>query len=241
MIRGFLRPLLCGAALALLVGCASGPTRTQRDPLEPLNRQVFAFNEQADRLVVKPVATVYREAVPDLVRTGINNVFANLADAWSAVNHTLQLHGQDAAESLMRFSVNSVFGLAGVLDIASEANLERRPADFGSTLAHWGVPAGPYLVLPLLGPSTVRDTAGLAVDLRADLLRQIDSAQDRNSLSVVRLVDRRSNLLRASDFIEGVALDKYSFVRDAYLQRRGVVLDDLPLPEPSEGGQNPKP
>ena len=116
------------------------PARRRIDPLEPLNRQVYAFNEGADQLVVKPVATLYREGVPDLVRTGINNFFSNLGDAWSAVNSALQLRVQDAAENLMRFSVNSVFGLAGVLDIASEANIDRHPADFGSTLARWGVP-----------------------------------------------------------------------------------------------------
>ncbi|MFZ9284895.1 MAG: MlaA family lipoprotein [Burkholderiaceae bacterium] len=231
---------LCALAVAtLLTGCASGPLSTARDPLEPLNRQVYAFNEGADQLVVKPVATLYREGVPDLVRTGVNNFFSNLGDAWSAVNSALQLRVQDAAENLMRFSVNSVFGLAGVLDIASEANIDRHPADFGSTLARWGVPPGPYLVLPLMGPSTLRDASGVVIDRRFDPLREFESVQDRNTLNVVRLIDTRSNLLRATDLIEGVALDKYSFVRDVYLQRRGVSIEDPPPTEPAGGGQNP--
>lgn len=231
---------LCVLALAtLLAGCATGPMRTERDPLEPLNRQIYAFNEEADRLVVAPVAAAYRQTVPDRVRTGINNVFANLVDGRSALYNVLQLRLDAAADNFLRFAVNSVFGIAGVLDVASDAGLERRPTDFGSTLARWGVPAGPYVVLPLLGPSTVRDTAGLVVDRRADLLREVVSEADRNVLSVVRLVDLRSNLLRATDLIEGVALDKYSFVRDAYLQRRGVVLEDPPPPEPADAVQNP--
>lgn len=227
------------AMLALLVGCASGPQRVDRDPLEPFNRQVHAFNEGADRLVVKPVATVYRETVPDLVRTGVNNFFSNLSDAWSAVNNALQLEVEAAAESFMRFSVNSVFGIAGVLDISSEANIERHPADFGSTLARWGVPPGPYLVLPLMGPSTLRDATSVVIDRRFDPLREIEGAQDRNTLSVVRIIDTRSNLLRATDFIEGVALDKYSFIRDVHLQRRGVSIEDSAPAQPAGAGQNP--
>ncbi len=133
------------------------------------------FNEGVDAVVLKPGATLYRENVPPLVRTGVSNFFGNLGDAWSAVNSALQLKVQDAAENAMRFSVNTFFGLGGILDIASEMNIERHREDFGQTLGHWGVPSGPYVVLPLLGPSTLRDSLALPVDYQGDLVRETRS------------------------------------------------------------------
>ena len=158
----------------MLGGCATGPTPIPRDPFEPLNRQVSQFNEGVDDAVLKPVATVYKNGVPPLVRTGVSNFFGNLGDVWSFVNSVLQFKFQNAAENFMRLNVNTFFGLGGILDIASELNIERHKEDFGQTLGRWGVPAGPYLVLPLLGPSTVRDTVALPVDYKGDLgaLRQ---------------------------------------------------------------------
>ena len=150
--------LVLGAAL--LGGCASGPNANPADPFEPYNRNMTTFNDNLDKAVLKPVATLYRDATPQPLRTGVGNFFANLGDAWSFVNNLLQLRGLDAYESMVRFSVNTVLGLGGVLDIASEMGVERHKQDFGLTLGRWGVPTGPYLVLPLLGPSSVRDTAG---------------------------------------------------------------------------------
>jgi phospholipid-binding lipoprotein MlaA len=214
------------AALLALGGCATGPDANPRDPFEPYNRQMTRINEGVDAVVLKPSATFYREKVPALVRTGVSNFFGNLGDAWSAVNSALQFKMQNAAENWMRFSFNTVFGLGGVLDIASEANIERHREDFGQTLGHWGVPAGPYVVLPLLGPSTLRDTAALPVEWQGDLLSHVGSSSERGALYGLRIVDVRSNLLRATDVLEGAALDKYSFTRDAYLQRRRAeVLD----------------
>ncbi len=168
--------LFAALALATLVaalsGCAIGPDR--RDPFEPWNRKVMQFNEDVDRIALKPVATAYKDVVPPLVRTGVSNFFGNLSDAWSAVNSALQFKAQHAAENLMRFSVNTFFGLGGLLDIASEAGIERHREDFGQTLGRWGVPAGPYMMLPLLGPSTLRDTVALPVDIQADLVHQFD-------------------------------------------------------------------
>lgn len=180
----------------------------------------MAFNEGVDSVVLKPAATVYRQVVPPIARTGVSNFFGNLSDAWSFVNNLLQFRFQFAAESLMRFNVNTFFGLGGILDVASEMNIERHREDFGQTLGRWGLNAGPYIVLPLLGPSTLRDTLALPLDLKMDPVRQVAHAFPRNTLYGLRAVDVRSNLLRASDILDEAALDKYSFTRDAHLQRR---------------------
>lgn len=225
-------------ALALLAGCASGPNANPRDPFEPFNRQMSKFNEGVDSVVLKPTATLYRENVPAPVRTGVSNFFGNLGDAWSAVNSALQLKLGNAAENWMRFSVNTFFGFAGVLDIASEMNIERHKEDFGQTLGRWGMPTGPYVVLPLLGSSTLRDTAALPVDWQGDLVTHIGGTSEQTGLYVLRAVDVRSNLLRAGDVLEGAALDKYSFTRDAYLQRRRALITDgqgRPVGKPAPG------
>lgn len=212
------------AALLPLAGCATGPNANPTDPLEPLNRKVSDFNEGLDLVLLKPGATLYRENVPALVRTGVSNFFGNLGDAWSAVNSALQFKLGHAGENWMRFTFNTVFGFGGVLDIASELNIERHREDFGQTLGHWGVPAGPYVVLPFFGPSTLRDTAALPIDRRGDPVRDLNHAGERNTLYVLRAVDVRSNLLRASEVLEGAALDRYSFIRDSYLQRRRAEI-----------------
>jgi phospholipid-binding lipoprotein MlaA len=235
---------LMTALLMLLGGCA-GFNTNPRDPLEPLNRKVMQFNDGVDAIVLKPVATVYKEGVPPLVRTGVSNFFGNLGDVWSFVNSALQLKLQNAAENIMRVNVNTFLGLGGILDIASEFNIERHSEDFGQTLGFWGVPAGPYIVLPLLGPSTLRDTVALPIDRKADPVRQVNSIGDRNSLYVLRAVDARANLLRIGSLIEDAALDKYSFTRDAYLQRRRASIienrdSDGSEPRP-EGDSAPQP
>lgn len=225
-------------SLVLLTGCATGPTANPRDPLEPFNRGVYKFNDALDRAVIKPVATVYRDVLPSPVRTGVNNFFNNLQDAWSAVNSALQLKGEAAGNNLVRFGVNTFLGLGGVLDIASEMRIERHTEDFGQTLGYWGVGPGAYVVLPLLGPSTVRDTAALPVDAQGNLVSGISDVPTRNSATALSLLDRRSRLLAASDLLDQVALDPYTFTRDAFLQRRrNSVYDgnppdeDVPMPE----------
>jgi len=222
--------IACAAALVLLTSaCATGPNANPRDPLEPLNRSVYSFNDAVDRAVVKPVATAYRDVLPQPVRTGVSNFFANLQDAWSGVNNALQFKPRESVESFLRFGVNTVFGLAGLLDIATEMRIERHTEDFGQTLGYWGVGAGPYLVLPLLGPSTVRDTAALPVDAQGNLLSNVSDVPARNSATAVNLVDRRSRLLDASKMLDQVALDPYTFTRDAFLQRRrNQVYDGNP-------------
>ena len=205
----------------LLTGCASGPNANPQDPFEPWNRGVYQFNEGVDRAVLKPVATAYQDTIPSPVRTGVSNFFGNIRDLWSAVNAALQLRPQEAVENFMRFNVNTFLGFAGVLDIATEMQIPRTTLDFGHTLGYWGMPSGPYLVLPLLGPSSVRDTAGLVVDQQGDWVRQgVDKASTQNSLQGLRIVNRRAELIPATNMLDQIALDKYSFVRDGYLQRR---------------------
>lgn len=212
---------------AVLAGCASGPGANPRDPLEPFNRNMSEFNDTVDKAVLKPVATVYRDVAPDLVRTGVSNFFSNLGDVWSFINATLQLRPLEAAENFMRFNVNTVFGLGGLLDVASEMGIERTRLDFGQTLGRWGVPSGPYLVLPIFGPSSFRDAAGFTVEARGDLVQGLEDVSLRNSLYALRAVETRANLLRASSMLEGAALDRYSFTRDVYLQRRQSQVEDL--------------
>jgi phospholipid-binding lipoprotein MlaA len=223
--------LFAAALLVLLTGCATGPGASRNDPFEPMNRQVYRFNEAVDDAVLRPTATAYRRILPSPIRTGINNFFGNLSDVWSFANSVLQLKLQDSAQTFMRVNVNTVFGLGGVLDVASEAGIDRHSEDFGQTLGRWGVPAGPYLVLPLLGPSTVRDTAALPVDRQGDLLNAVQDIPVRNSLYVLRLVDIRANLLRAGQLLDDAALDKYSFTRDVFLQRRKAEVYDGNLPD----------
>lgn len=222
------RPALAAAAaLVLLAGCATGPDANPQDPLEPFNRGVYRFNDAVDKAVLKPVATAYVDVTPSPVRTGVNNFFGNLGDLWSAVNAGLQLRPRETADNLLRFSVNTVLGFGGLLDIASEAGIQRTRIDFGQTMGRWGVPSGPYLVLPFFGPSTVRDTGGLVADSAADPVGHVDHVPTRNSLYALRVVDTRAGLLRAGELFDGAALDPYSLMRDFHLGRRQRQIDDM--------------
>ena len=223
----YLKAAALTVMVTLLSACATGPDANPRDPLEPFNRGVFRFNDAVDGAVIKPVAEVYADITPDLVRTGVSNFFSNLSDLWSFVNASLQARPQEAVENLARFNVNTILGLGGLLDIASEMGIERTRLDFGQTMGRWGVPSGPYLVLPLLGPSSVRDAAGFSIESRGDLVSGINNIPTRNSLYGLRIVETRANLLRASSMLEGAALDKYSFSRDFYLQRRESQIETL--------------
>ena len=227
-MKRLVRWTFAAVALASTVGCATvaGQPPNPVDPLEPLNRSVYRFNDTVDRAVLRPVATAYRNALPLMVRSGVNNFFGNLGEVWNLVNNVMQLKLQNSAETFMRLNVNTIFGLGGLLDIASEAGIERHREDFGQTLGRWGVPSGPYVVLPLLGSSTVRDAAALPVDRYGDALTAVHDIPARNSLYGLRLVDERARFLRASQMLDDAALDKYSFTRDAYLQRRRNAVSD---------------
>ncbi|MHB1198728.1 MAG: MlaA family lipoprotein [Polaromonas sp.] len=212
-------------ALALLQGCATGPNANPADPLEPFNRTMFGFNDGLDRAIVKPVATAYQKITPSPVRTGVTNFFGNISDAWSVVNNLLQFKPAQAGDSLARVVLNTTFGLGGLLDLATAANIPKHTADFGQTLGVWGVASGPFLVLPVVGPSSVRDSVGLLVDIQGDLVTQgIDNVPTRNSLIVLRAVNRRANVLGVGEVLDQAALDKYSFTREVYLQRRRSMV-----------------
>ena len=226
---------LCVLFLAgTLSGCATSGGNPS-DPLEPLNRAMFGFNDTVDDAVVRPVAKAYRAALPGIVRTGISNFFSNLEDVWISVNDVLQGKVQQGFEDFGRFLLNSTFGIAGIFDIASEAGLLKNSEDFGQTLGSWGIGTGAYLVLPILGPSTVRDGFGLLLDTQTDLVFRIDGVRVHNSLYLTRAIGTRANLLDASSVIETAALDKYAFVRAAWLQRRrNLVYDGNPPREKEE-------
>ena len=213
--------LFLGALLVMaLQGCATVKNADARDPWESMNRSVYNFNDAVDAIAVKPVARVYDKVVPKFVQTGVHNFFGNLGDVWSMANSALQLKGQHAAESFMRVSVNTFFGLGGVLDIATEMRLDRHKEDFGQTLGFWGVKPGPYVVLPIFGPSTLRDTVAFPVDYKGDPIRQINDDATRYGLVTLRVTDVRVGLLQAVDTLKEASLDPYTFVRDAYLQKR---------------------
>ncbi|MDQ1260254.1 MAG: VacJ family lipoprotein [Pseudomonadota bacterium] len=219
----------------VLASSAGAAWAQQADPMETYNRSMTRFNDTVDEAVLKPVATAYQQAMPSPVRTGVSNFFGNLGDAWSFVNNTLQLRGEAAMASFFRVGINSTMGLGGVLDLASEMRIDRYKQDFGLTLGRWGVPTGPYFVLPLLGPSTVRDTLALPVDWRGNPLRELTPVSTRNSLYALRIVDTRANLLRAENVLDDAALDKYSFTRDVYMQlRSGARNGDGSLPPEPE-------
>lgn len=224
-------------ALVLVQGCATGPNANPADPLEPINRTIFSINDGLDRAIVKPVATAYKKIMPSPVRTGVTNFFGNLSDAWSVVNNLLQFKPVQAGDSLARVALNTSFGLGGLLDFATEANIQKHTADFGQTLGVWGLASGPYLVLPVLGPSSARDAGGLAVDFFVGdfVIQGIDNDATRYSLIVLRAVNQRANLLGAGDVLEQAALDKYSFMREVYLRhRRSMVGGAAAEPEAPE-------
>ncbi len=217
-----------------LQACAAVAYKDPRDPMESWNRSVFNFNDSVDRAVVKPVATAYQQGLPHWVRTGVGNFFTNLDDVWSMINNALQLRGRYTADSFGRVMVNSTMGLGGLLDVATEMGMERRSANFGLTLGTWGVGPGPFVVLPLLGSSTLRDALALPIDRQGNPLNSLEDVPTRNALTVLNVIDLRASYLKAGDVIDGAALDKYSFTRDAFLQRRrNQVYDGNPPDEDS--------
>jgi phospholipid-binding lipoprotein MlaA len=214
------------------VGCATVRAPSPADPYEGFNRSVDAFNQRLDQLIIKPVARSYVTVVPELARTGVSNFFSNIGDVLSSVNNLLQGKPKDAASDIGRFAINTTIGVLGLFDVASDAGLNKHSEDFGQTLGRWGLNSGPYLVLPLFGPSSARDAVGFLVTSQVDPISQVDNVATRNALTGTRLVDRRAELLELTDSIEGVSLDAYAFVRDAYLaRRRNQVYDGDPPPE----------
>jgi phospholipid-binding lipoprotein MlaA len=249
--RGSLRfaSALLLAATLLLGACATittarGGPGQKLDPWESWNRKVFAFNEGLDKNFLEPVATVYAKIVPQFVRRSVDNFFGNAADAWSAVNNLLQGKLQFAMEDTVRFTTNSVFGFAGLLDVATEFGLDHRYEDFGQTLGTWGFGAGAYVVWPLFGPSTVRDSIALPLDRSVSPALLINSGSAQWGITGLQVINTRANLLGASKLLDDIALDKYSFLRDAYLQRRRSLVfdgDEPASPNPADDADAPAP
>mgnify|MGYP001300121072 CR=1 FL=1 len=232
LVAIYARNTLAIGFFVVISGCATRPNAHPQDPWESYNRGAATFNDHVDAVIAKPLATAYQKFVPHLIQTGVNNFFSNLTDPWTAINSVLQLKPQAAVETVFRFGVNTFLGFGGLFDIASEMRIEKHKADFGHTLGYWGVGPGPYLVIPFLGPSTFRDTLASTLIAKGDLVWQLEKVKQRNALYAFRLLDQRANVLRNSNVLEAVALDKYTFTRDIFLQiRQNEVFDGNPPEE----------
>jgi len=211
----------------VLSGCAT--SGNPKDPIEGYNRAMFAINDGIDQAVVRPVAVGYDAVLPSPVRKGVTNFFGNIADVFTGVNNLLQGKIASGVSDFGRVVVNTTIGILGLFDVASEVGMEKHDEDFGQTFGWWGIPSGAYVVLPLLGPSTVRDTFGKVLDSQTNPVANLNDVPTRNSLLLLSLIDLRASLLPADKLVEAAALDKYSYVRDAYLQRRiNVIYDGEP-------------
>ncbi|HKO67455.1 MAG TPA: VacJ family lipoprotein [Burkholderiaceae bacterium] len=245
LLRGAVAPLSVVMAI-LISGCATVPADSgndPRDPIESFNRQVFEFNDVVDRAVLKPVAQAYDYVLPEPVRDCISNIFSNFREPSNAVNNLLQGKPIDAASDTCRFVVNSTVGLLGCFDLARQMGLEKHNEDFGQTLGRWGIDSGPYLVVPILGPSTLRDAVGIyGAEPYLDVNFYINNVRVRNAIIGTRFVNQRAELLQTDDLISGAALDKYRFIRDGYLQRRrSLVYDGSPPAATDDVSSQPTP
>jgi len=217
---------LTAVAALVLGGCASFRNAAPGDPLEPINRGIFSFNSTFDHYLFKPIAKGYDAAVPNPVKKGVSNVFQNASDAQSIVSDALQLKGAKMGDDLGRVMINTTFGLGGIFDLATPMGIERGNEDLGQTLGYWGIGAGPYVVIPFLGPSSARDLVGRYGDGKIDPVALVSSVPVRNSLMGARVVDTRVSLFPAEALMNQAALDRYTFMRSAYLQRhQSLVLD----------------
>ncbi len=223
-------------SLALLAGCASpGDMRDPRDPLEPMNRAVHQFNDAVDRAAIKPLAEGYRAVTPVPLQSSVRNFFGHLGDVKVFTNNVLQFKLEEASSDFLRLVFNTTFGVAGLFDVATEMGLSKNNEDFGQTLGRWGVPPGPYLVLPLLGPSSLRDGVGTVVDSRhADPVAQLEHNPSRHAAIALRVLSLRADLLDAKAAIDAAALDPYEFTRDLYLERRAALVHDGRVPDDPE-------
>ena len=226
------RWLICAACLALPLGSANAQEVVDR--LEGFNRSMFAVNEAIDQYALRPVAKAYDTATPLPVKMGIGNVFANVGERWTGANSALQGKAGNAGNGLARFLINASLGIFGLFDVASELGFERYNEDFGQTLAVWGVGDGAYLYLPIIGSRTTRDLAGWAVDTSVDPIGDIQPEAQRVGTQVLRVVDLRAGLLATDKVLDEAALDKYAYVRDAYLQRRRSLIYDGRPPREEE-------
>ena len=241
-IQSSIKNILLSCTLVVFVsGCAS---QANKDPLEGMNRGIYKFNDVTDKYAFKPVASAYKAIAPTPVRKGFNNFFNNLGSITTVLNDLLQLKFSNAFTDAGRFIINSTFGIAGFIDVASMDNIPNHKEDFGQTLGHWGVGNGPYLVLPILGASTLRDTGGFVFDtVTTDPItytHNIGEIRLHNQLRAAQLIDKRTELLDAKDIVDDASLDPYAFMRDAYLQRReSLIADGNVMTKPANDGFEP--
>lgn len=228
----FIKLFLSCALILAVSGCAS---QSNKDPLEGINRGIYKFNDVTDKAVFKPVATAYKTVTPSPIRTGFNNFFNNLGSITSVFNNLLQFKFTNAFSEAGRFVINSTFGLAGFIDVASMDKIPVHKEDFGQTLGYWGTGSGAYLVLPFLGPSSLRDATGLVVDTATTdpitYTHNIGEVRLHNQLRAAQFIDKRTELLTATDLVDEASLDPYAFMRDAYLQRRASLVQDGLVPK----------
>ncbi len=222
--------LLLLVSMLQLTACATQPENL--DPWEGFNRKVFAFNDVADKYAAKPVAKAYQAITPNFIERGIDNIFSNLGELLNVFADLSQLKFKEAASDGGRFVINSTVGVGGFFEVAAYIGLDKRTEDFGQVLGYWGVGPGPYLVLPILGPSSVRDTGAALIDAQVDALSQVEHIRTRNQLRFLELVNTRANLLKTESLLSG---DRYTFLRDAYLQRRQYLISDGAASEDSFG------
>jgi len=228
------RCLLLATIVGLLAGCASTAERDPRDPFEPLNRGIYRFNDKVDTAIARPLATTYQKVVPAEVRGRVRNFFGNIGDFFIGVNNFLQGKFEDGVSDWARFAFNTTIGLFGIHDVATDMGYEKHNEDFGQTFGRWGAPSGPYLILPILGSSTVRDGISTGIDLYVDPVTEVRPYHLQYALQGLRLTQTRADLLDASRILEEAALDKYVFQRDAYLQRRRSLIYDGRPPREKE-------
>jgi phospholipid-binding lipoprotein MlaA len=230
------KALLAIASLLVASGCATtSGTPNPKDPWEGYNRSVYEFNDTVDKAVLKPISQGYQKVTPGFVQQGVGNFFDNLQDLGTGLNNLLQGKFTRGAGDLGRLVVNSTIGILGLWDVATPMGLEKHNEDFGQTLGWWGVPPGPYFIIPLFGPSTLRDAPARYVDPSFAYNRGIGDVAVRNSLYGLDIVRTRANLLKAEKVLDEAALDKYSFTRDAWLQRRrNMVFDGKPPKDPDD-------
>lgn len=221
----YTKPLAALAVAALVAGCASSASRVEHDPWEPLNRGIYQFNDFGDRVLIKPIAKGYKKVVPSFMRRGVSNFYDNLATPSSALNNFLQGKPKRGIDDVVRFVFNSTLGIGGLFDLASASGIEEYDEDFGQTFAVWGVPSGPYVVLPFMGPSTLRDAFGRPLDTLADPLYHHEEKNVRDKLYILRAIDLRHRLLAAEGLLED-SQDPYITLRESYLQNRNYVIHD---------------
>ncbi|MDP2752182.1 MAG: VacJ family lipoprotein [Rhodocyclaceae bacterium] len=231
MIRDKLIASLALSAALLLGGCATTTANNPKDPIEGFNRAMFSFNEGLDAAIIKPVSKGYDAVMPPPAKSGVINFFGNISDVFIALNNLIQGKPAEAASDVGRVLINTTIGILGLFDVASDAGLEKHEEDFGQTFGRWGIGPGAYVVIPFFGPRNVRDTAGLILDATVNPIGNIQHTPTRNAFIATHLISKRADLLSADKIIEEAALDKYSYLRDAYVQQRNYLVNDGVLPK----------